>query len=126
MNTRIIIKALLDEKDCKLHGHCIVYVGDQCIIKFHANIIEIFKMQFGVFLVRGFQMRFSPSRFYYEVNVIERSARQNPFEYKLQTSIGGLSTSPSRLQGGSYVHNHDSQKDQRAGSRTYTRGYQTN
>jgi hypothetical protein len=51
-------------------------------------------MQFGVFLVRGFQMRFSPSRFYYEVNVIERSARQNPFEYKLQTSIGGLSTSP--------------------------------
>lgn len=88
MNTRIITKALLDEKDCKLHGHCIVYVGDQFLIKFHANIIEIFKMQFVVFLVRGFQMRFSPSRFYYKVNVIERSARQNPFEYKLQTSIG--------------------------------------
>jgi hypothetical protein len=33
MNTRIIIKALLDEKDCKLHGHCIVYVGDQFLIK---------------------------------------------------------------------------------------------
>jgi hypothetical protein len=45
---------LLDEKDCKLHGHCIVYVGDQFIIKFHANIMEIFKMQFVVFLVRGF------------------------------------------------------------------------
>lgn len=66
MNTRIIIRALLDEKDCKLHGHGIVYVGDQFLIKFHADNIEIFKMQFVVFLVRGFQMRFSPSRFYYE------------------------------------------------------------
>ncbi len=65
-----------------------MYVGDKFLIKFHANIIEVFKMQFVVFLVRGFQMRFSTSRFYYEFNVIERSARQNPFEYKFQTGIG--------------------------------------